>query len=200
MLLLLAWSTEGVLHSVDSSTITLAAIAFLLIPIVGVYNWKTLEPLVNWGTLVVFAIGISLGSLLLNTGAASWLSSQIFGRLGLEEMPLVATIALVSAFTILIHLGFASATALASALIPVYIALALTLPTPDGGLGFVIIQQFAISFGFLLPISAPQNMLAYGTGTFTAKQFLKTGIPLTIIGYLLMLLFSATYWNWLGLT
>lgn len=56
-----------------------------------------------------------------------------------------------------------------------------------------------ISFGFLLPVSAPQNMLAYGTDTFTVKDFLKSGIPLTIIGYILVILFSLTYWKWLGL-
>ena len=39
----------------------------------------------------------------------------------------------------------------------------------DHAIGFVLIQQFVISFGFLLPVSAPQNMLAYGTGTFTVK-------------------------------
>ena len=42
-------------------------------------------------------------------------------------------------------------------------------------------------------------MLAYGTGAFTTKQFLKTGIPLTVVGYLLVLLLSATYWHWIGL-
>jgi anion transporter len=200
VVLLLAWATEGVLHPVDSSTITLVAIGFMLLPRVGVFSWKTVESLVNWGTLIVFAVGISLGSLLLSTGAAAWLSNLVFGSLGLSSMPLLATIALMSVFTILIHLGFASATALASALIPVFIAFAATLPgAADGGFGFVVIQQFVISFGFLLPISAPQNMLAYGTGAFTAKQFLKTGIPLTVLGYLLVLLFSATYWKWVGL-
>ena len=51
----------------------------------------------------------------------------------------------------------------------------------------------------MLPVSAPQNMLAYGTGAFSTKQFLRSGIPLTIVGYLLILLLSATYWSWLGL-
>ena len=96
-------------------------------------------------------------------------------------------------------MGFASATSLASALIPVFIALASTLDVPNGGIGFVVIQQFVICFGFLLPVSAPQNMLAYGTGAFSTKQFLRSGIPLTIVGYLLILLLSATYWSWLGL-
>ena len=69
----------------------------------------------------------------------------------------------------------------------------------DQSIGFVLIQQFVISFGFLLPVSAPQNMLAYGTGTFTVKDFLKTGVPLTIIAYILVIIFSLTYWKWLGL-
>ena len=63
----------------------------------------------------------------------------------------------------------------------------------------MLIQQFVISFGFLLPVNAPQSMLAYGTGAFTVKDFIKAGIPLTIVGYLLILLFSSTYWKWIGL-
>lgn len=200
VLLLFMWATQGVLHPVDAPTVTVLAIGVLLMPRIGVFSWKSAEKLINWGTLVVFAVGISLGMVLLNTGAAEWLSARTFSAMGIDDMPLLATIALVSAFNILIHLGFASATSLASALIPVFIALAMTLPNSDEvGIGFVIIQQFVISFGFLLPISAPQNMLAYGTGAFTAGQFLKAGIPLTICAYLLVLLFSATYWQWIGL-
>ena len=122
-----------------------------------------------------------------------------FGALGLTTWPIVAVIALVGVFNILIHLGFASATSLASALIPVFISLAQSMNLGDQSLGFVLIQQYLICFGFLLPVSAPQNMLAYGTGTFDAKDLLKTGIPITVIGYLLILLFTFTYWQWTGL-
>ena len=197
--LLLFWATEGVLHPISSATITIVAVGIMLTPIIGVMDWKYAQEHINWGTLVVFAAGISLGKFLLDTGAATWLSEATFGAIGLASMPIIATIALVSLFNILIHLGFASATSLASALIPVFIALAATLDVPNNGIGFVIIQQFVICFGFLLPVSAPQNMLAYGTGAFTTKQFLKTGIPLTVVGYLLVLVLSATYWHWIGL-
>ncbi|MGM9948681.1 MAG: SLC13 family permease [Lysinibacillus sp.] len=197
--LLLLWATEGMLHPFDTTTVTIVAIAILLSPKVGVYTWAEVEKLIPWGTIIVFAVGISLGTILLNTEGAQWLSDAVFGSLGLDSMPILATIALLTAFNILIHLGFASATSLASALIPVFIALATTLTLEVDQIGFVLIQQFVISFGFLLPISAPQNMLAYGTGAFTTKDFLKSGIPLTILGYLLVLLFSATYWKWIGL-
>lgn len=199
VVLLLFWATEGFLHPINSSTITLAAIAIMLLPGIGVMDFKYAQDHINWGTLIVFAVGISLGSFLLETGAATWLSERTFGALGIASMPILATIAIVSLFNIIIHLGFASATSLASALIPVFIALAATLDVPNGGIGFVVIQQFVICFGFLLPISAPQNMLAYGTGAFSTRQFLKAGIPLTIVGYLLILLLSATYWQWIGL-
>ena len=197
--LLFLWATEGTLHPLDTTTVTIVAIAILLTPKVGVYTWAEVEKLIPWGTIIVFAVGISLGTILLNTEGAQWLSDAVFGSLGLDSMPILATIALLTAFNILIHLGFASATSLASALIPVFIALTTTLTLEVDQIGFVLIQQFVISFGFLLPISAPQNMLAYGTGAFTTKDFLKSGIPLTILGYLLVLLFSATYWKWIGL-
>ena len=195
--LLFFWSTEGTLHPFDTTTVTIVAIALLLTPKIGVYSWEEVQPLIPWGTIIVFAVGIALGTVLLNTDGAQWLSDAVFGSLGLDTMPLLATIALVTAFNIIVHLGFASATSLASALIPVFIVLSMTIPADN--IGFVLIQQFVISFGFLLPISAPQNMLAYGTGAFTTKDFLKAGIPLTIIGYLLVLLLSATYWKWIGL-
>ncbi|HIX44524.1 MAG TPA: anion permease [Candidatus Kurthia intestinigallinarum] len=200
LLLLFFWSTEGRLHQFDTTTVTIFAIALLLTPKIGVFeSWKSVEALIPWGTIIVFAVGIALGTVLLDTQGAQWLSSTVFGSLGLEHMPILSTIALVSAFNILIHLGFASATSLSSALIPILIALTTTIQLPADAIGFVLIQQFVISFGFLLPVSAPQNMLAYGTGAFTVKDFLKSGIPLTIAGYLLILLFSATYWKWLGL-
>lgn len=199
VILLFLWATENIVHPFDTTTVTIVAIAILLSPKIGVYTWGEVEKLIPWGTIIVFAVGISLGTILLNTEGAQWLSDTVFGSIGLDSMPILATIALLTAFNILIHLGFASATSLASALIPVFIALATTIQLDVDQIGFVLIQQFVISFGFLLPISAPQNMLAYGTGAFTTKDFLKSGIPLTILGYLLVLLFSATYWKWIGL-
>lgn len=162
-------------------------------------TWKEAESRIPWGTIIVFGVGISLGNVLLKTTAAQWLSDQTFGLIGLEHYPLVMTIALIALFNILIHLGFASATSLASALIPVFISLTTTLDLGEQSMAFVLIQQFVISFGFLLPVSSPQSMLAYGTETFTVKDFLKTGIPITVIGYLLIVLFSFTYWQWIGL-
>jgi solute carrier family 13 (sodium-dependent dicarboxylate transporter), member 2/3/5 len=107
-------------------------------------------------------------------------------------------LAILSAFLILIHLGFASATALTSAMLPILIAVLQTLPGDFNRLGMTMLLGFAVSFGFILPINAPQNMVCLGTETFTARQFAKVGIIVTIVGYGLMLAMGATYWRWLG--
>ena len=200
LFLLFFWSTEGIIHPFDSTTVTIVALAYMFIPKIGVFSWSEVQPKIAWGTLIIFAIGISMGQVLLATDGASWLSEKSFEAIGLHAMPLVLMIAVLALFNILIHLGFASATSLASAFIPIVIALVVGMgDTAFNGPGLVLIMQFVISFGFLLPVNAPQNMLAYGTGAFTTKEFLKSGIPLTIIGYLLIILFSATYWQWVGL-
>lgn len=201
LLLLAFWSTEGVLHALDSTTVTIIAVAYMLMPGIGIFpSWKAVQEKVPWGTIIVFAVGISMGQVLLRTEGASWLSAKTFEAMGINAMPLVAMVALLALFNILIHLGFASATSLASAFIPIVIALVGSMDgSAFNGPGLVLIMQFVISFGFLLPVNAPQNMLAYGTGTFTSMQFLKSGIPITIIGYILIIIFSATYWQWIGL-
>jgi hypothetical protein len=41
-------------------------------------------------------------------------------------------------------------------------------------------------------------MLAYGTQTFLVRDFVRTGIAITVLAYVLTLIFGATYWHWLG--
>jgi di/tricarboxylate transporter len=113
-LLLVMWSTEGMLHPFDTTTTTQIGIALLLMPKIGVMHWSQAEKLVPWGTIVLFAASISLGNLLSKTGAAGWLAQQTLGQMGLSALPVVGVIAALSVFSIVLHLGFASATGLAS--------------------------------------------------------------------------------------
>ena len=39
---------------------------------------------------------------------------------------------------------------------------------------------------------------AYGTDTFGAKDFVRTGLVLTLVAFALVMLLGATYWHWLG--
>ena len=116
-------------------------------------------------------------------------------------MSAVAIIGVMSLFLILIHLGFASATALSSAMIPIIISVlqGASEHTPLNVVGMTMILQYVMCFGFILPVNAPQNMVAFSTETFEARTFVKTGIPLTIIAFGVIMLMSVTYWSWLGI-
>lgn len=197
--LLAFWVTEKMLHNFDTSSVTIVGIMLMFLPKIGIMQWKDTVDKINWGTIVLFGVGISLGSALLKTKAAMWLANYFVQTFSLETMSALAILALLSLFLIIIHMGFASATGLASAMIPIIISVLQSVQTPGiNVLGMTMILQYVVSFGFILPVNAPQNMIAYGSGYFSVKQFVITGIPLTIIAYLLILVFGATYWHWLG--
>lgn len=199
--LLFLWATGGKLHTIDTTTTTIIAIALFFFPGIGIMDWKFAQPNIDWGSIVMFGAGIGLGSVLLKTKAATWLAHVFVSAFSLETASVFLLIAIMAAFLIVIHLGFASATALSSAMIPIVISIVMGHDADVlNPLGVTMLMQYAICFGLILPVNSPQGMVAYGTDTFDVKTFMRTGIPMTIIGYLMMLVFTLTYWHWIGLS
>jgi anion transporter len=193
------WATEGILHSFDTSTTTITAVALMFLPGIGIMTWKEAQPKIPWGTVVLFGIGISLGTALLQTKGAVWLANIVVAEFGLKQATALFILGVMSLFLIIIHLGFASATALASAMIPIVIAVLQGVGTPGiNVVGMTMLLQFVVSFGFILVVNAPQNMVAYGTDTFEARDFVRTGLVLTVIAFALVMTLGLTYWRWLG--
>jgi anion transporter len=199
LVLLGFWATEKVLHDFDTSSTTIAAIGLMLLPGVGVMDWKESQRGFPWGTVMLFAVGISVGTALLRTNAAAWLANLIVTNLGLQNASAFTILMLLSLFLIVIHLGFASATALASTMIPIVMSVLAAVQTPGINIvGMTMLLQFVVSFGFILPVNAPQNMIAYGTDTFDARDFIRTGLVITAVAMVLLVVFSLTYWPWMG--
>ncbi len=197
--LLLFWASEGVLHRLDTSTTTIAAVALMFLPGIGIMSWKEAQPRIPWGTVVLFGIGISVGTALLQTKGAAWLADLAVSEFGLKNASSLFILGVLTLFLTLIHLGFASATALASAMIPIVIAVLQNVATPGINIvGMTMLLQFVVSFGFILVVNAPQAMLAYGTETFEARDFVRTGVVITLVALVLVMLLGATYWRWLG--
>jgi len=193
------WATEKWLHNFDTTSTTIAAIALMLLPRLGVMSWKESQRGFPWGTVILFAAGISIGTALLQTHAAGWLAALIVQHLGLQQASALACLMLLSLFLIVIHLGFASATALASTMIPIVISVLMAVQTPNiNVVGMTMLLQFVVSFGFILPVNAPQNMIAYGTDTFEARDFVRTGLAITFAAFALLVVFALTYWPWMG--
>jgi di/tricarboxylate transporter len=171
----------------------------MFMPGIGILTWKDAQSKIPWGTVILFGVGISLGTALLQTRGATWLADIVVAEFGLRNATTLFILGVMSLFLVIIHLGFASATALASAMIPIVIAVLKGVATPGVNvIGMTMLLQFVVSFGFILVVNAPQNMVAYGTDTFGARDFVRTGLVLTVLALALVMILGATYWRWLG--
>jgi solute carrier family 13 (sodium-dependent dicarboxylate transporter), member 2/3/5 len=193
------WATEGKLHHFDSSAVAVAAAALMFVPGIGVIGWKQVQSRIPWGILIQLGVGVGLGTALLRTGAAGWLAGFVVDEFGVQHLSIFAILAVLWLFLILIHLGFSSGAAMATTMIPVMLSVLQQAQIPVQQVaGMTMLLTFVTSVGWILPINGPQNMLAYGTDTFEARDFIRVGIVLTVVAYVLLLLFAATYWHWLG--
>ena len=202
VLLITSWITEGALHHITVPATMLIMSVCLLLPGIGVFDsWKELEKQLPWGVIVMFGVSISLGQQLVNTGAAAWLADSCFSTLDISSFSIPLLVVVMTAFTIIMHLGFASATSVTVALLPVFLAFTDTLPPSitQNAMGLVLLQLFAVSFGMILPVNTPQNMVAYSTGSFDTKTFARIGLQLTVASLATFALFAATWWKWTGL-
>jgi anion transporter len=193
------WATEDKLHSFDSSTVAVAAVALLFVPKIGVISWKQVQSRIPWGILIQLGVGVGLGTALLKTGAAAWLAAYVVDEFGVQQLSIFAILAVLWLFLIVIHLGFSSGAAMATTMIPVMMSVLQQAQIPTLKVaGMTMLLTFVTSVGWILPINGPQNMLAFGTETFEARDFIRVGIVLTSIAYVMLLIFAATYWRWLG--
>ncbi|AMO54523.1 SLC13 family permease [Endozoicomonas montiporae] len=202
LILITSWITEGFLHHITVPATMLIMAVCLLLPGLGVFkNWKDVEKRLPWGVIVMFGVSISLGQQLVSTGAAAWLAESCFSALDISSFSIPLLVVVMTSFSIIMHLGFASAMSVTVALLPVFLAFSSTLPPSmsENAMGLVLLQLFAVSFGMILPVNAPQNMVAYSTGSFDTKTFARIGLQLTAASLLTFALFAATWWKWTGL-
>jgi sodium-dependent dicarboxylate transporter 2/3/5 len=137
---------------------------------------------IDWGTILLFGGGLSLGILMFDTGVARALGEAITSRTGATS--LWALTALSIAIGIFLS-ETASNTASANMVTPVAIALAQAAgvsPLPPA-LGACL----GASFGFMLPVSTPPNAIAYGTGLVPIPKMIRAGWVFDVVGFVIIL-------------
>ena len=135
----------------------------------------------DWSTLLLFGGGLTLGSLMFESGLARFLGEAIF-----HAMPIHGTFGIVLAATLMAVLvsEMTSNTASASLVIPVVLALAVAAGVDP--VKPALAATAACSFGFMLPVSTPPNALVYGTGKVPIHDMIVQGVALDVVGILLV--------------
>lgn len=130
---------------------------------------------VDWQVLVVIASAFGIGTALQKTGAAGVAAQSLIGLA--EGAPWLAL-----AF---VYLATALLTALvtnnAAAVIMFPIALATAEHLGVNFLPFAIVIMVAASASFATPIGYQTNLMVYGVGGYRFTDYLKIGIPLTLL-------------------
>jgi solute carrier family 13 (sodium-dependent dicarboxylate transporter), member 2/3/5 len=130
---------------------------------------------VNWGVLMLFGGGLSLGTLGETTGIARWAGEGVV-HFGLAASPeTFMFVCVVAAITVS---EFASNTASASLLVPIVIAAA-----KQAGFDPVapaVATGLAATCGFIFPVSTPPNAIVFGTGRVPLTRMIRAGAVLDL--------------------
>lgn len=191
------WAT-GSWTKIDATTACLIGVVLLFLPKFGVLTWNDANKGVSWQVVLVCGGGISLGELLMKTGAAKWIAVTIFNALGLQALSVVALLILVMFVIQYLHIFFVGTTAMATAFLPIVMALASTANLPPAVLalpaGMIIGGYPLLMFYNTLP-----NILVYGTGKMKMEDFPRVGIVLCGVACVAYAICAMTYWRWVGL-
>lgn len=176
-------------HLPESVVALLAAVLLFVLPASGsrgeaTLSWKQAAR-IDWGTILLFGGGLSLGTLMFETklaNVAGTLMAQVSGAQSVWAL----TAAAIGLGIVLSEIS--SNTASASIVVPVAIALAQgagVSPIPPA-----VGAALGASFGFMLPVSTPPNAMVYGSGLVPMREMILSGIWLDVAGGVLI---------WLGL-
>ncbi|HUK99965.1 MAG TPA: DASS family sodium-coupled anion symporter [Nitrospirota bacterium] len=196
-LIVCLWVTGG-WTKIDPTIACLAGVGLLFLPKLGFLTWDEANKGIAWHILVMTGGGISLGDILVQTGAARWLAATIFHGLGLAGMSLVMTLIIIMLIIQYMHLLFVGTTPMATGLIPIIIGMADVLNVSP--LIFALPAGMIIAgYPLLMFYCTSPNILVYGTGQLTVSDFPRVGFILCTIACIVYALCAVTYWRWLGL-
>ena len=145
---------------------------------------------VNWQVIVLLAGILPLGIAMQKSGAAGFIAGNAVGMVG--GMGPVAVLAAVYLMTSVMT-DTMSNNAAAVLLAPIAISTAEQIgvdPRP-----FLMAITFAASTGFSTPVGYQTNTMIYNPGGYKYTDFLRTGVPLSILFWILSVLFIPRFWS-----
>jgi sodium-dependent dicarboxylate transporter 2/3/5 len=143
---------------------------------------------IDWGSLLLFGSGLSLGKILFATGLAEITGNALIGFIASGQLLLLL---LVLVYFTIFSTELASNTASANILLPIIIAMSLKLEINP--LLPTLAVAMACSLAFMLPVATPPNAIVYGSEKVEMSTMIKLGLILNIVfGLLLSLSFYIT--------
>jgi di/tricarboxylate transporter len=170
--------------------IAIAAVAGgAVMVLTGCLNMEQAYRAIDWRAIFLIAGMLPLGTAMQDTGAATYLADQVMILLGdAGPWPVI--------------MGLYVLTAMATMIIPTAALVVLMSPIvlsamSDMGLApetAMMAVAMAASASFTSPISHPANILVMGPGGYRFIDYLRVGVPLTIVVFITVMALLPILW------
>lgn len=180
---LLISGVVGVLPLFDVCLVILIILVFF-----GILNLTEIRRELDLSLLLILVCSLAVGVALEKSGTADWIAKALIAS-G-QSMGPVAVLAALFLVTIFLTALITNAAAV-SIVFPIAMSVAEQMKleyTP-----FFVAIAFAASGDFMTPIGYQTNLMVYGPGGYTFKDFLRVGGPLTVL-YTVICISFISYW------
>lgn len=167
-----------------------AVLGGLICVVTGCMTDKQAYDSIDWTTIFLFVGALGLAGAMKSTGAGALLADAVVEAMGGAPNPYVL-------FTALFMIGggltqFMSNTAAAALLCPIGLSIAQSLGADPTGV--VLAIGFACCSAYVTPVATPPNTMVYGPAGLTFMDFVKVGLPLFILTFVLAIALIPIIW------
>jgi len=166
-----------------------AVIGGTIMVLTGCLNMEQAYRAIDWRAIFLIAGMLPLGTAMQDSGAATYLANQVMAFLGdAGPWPVI--------------MGLYILTAMATMIIPTAALVVLMSPIVLSAMSDMGLQPetammavaMAASASFTSPISHPANILVMGPGGYRFVDYLKVGVPLTIVVFIAVMVLLPMLW------
>ena len=166
-----------------------AVVGGTIMVLTGCLNMEQAYRAIDWRAIFLIAGMLPLGTAMQNTGAATYIADQVMILLGdAGPWPVI--------------MGLYIVTAMATMIIPTAALVVLMSPivlSAMSEMGYapetaMMAIAMAASASFTSPISHPANILVMGPGGYRFVDYLKVGVPLTIVVFIAVMILLPILW------
>lgn len=169
-----------VVASLRIAPVAIAAICGVLLMVAtGCLKWRTATRSLDSSMILLTVASLALSLALVTTGSAAFIA-QLAASVAQSTPPLVVLSATILFMAMMSSIISNSAAAVIGTPIAIELARQLGLqPEP-----FVLAVLFGVNMGYATPMADNCNLLVYSAGGYSFKDFLRVGVPLTVIMWL----------------
>ncbi len=175
----------GIIPLFTSCLILLTGMIFFKI-----LNLSEIKRNLDLGLLVVLVCSLAIGMALEKSGTAELIAGGMISSV--KTWGPVAVLSTLFLVTIILTSLITNAAAV-SIVFPIAMAMAEQLHL--GYTPFFVAIAFAASGDFMTPIGYQTNLMVYGPGGYSFRDFLKVGTPLTILYSIICIVFISLYYH-----